>query len=98
LLRPNTCADSGYVRQVVWIDQEAYRAQRIEYYDQRERLQKTLTLSDYRLYLGRFWRAHELRMENHLTDRTTVLHFEPFRFRTGLAADAFEPGSLTRLR
>lgn len=91
-------ADSGYSRQIVWIDQDAFRPMRIDYYDQRERLQKTLTLEDYRKYLDRFWRAHELRMDNHLTGRTTVLRFEPFELQSGLAAELFEPGTLTRLR
>jgi hypothetical protein len=91
-------ASSGYSRQIVWFDQAEFRPVQTEYYDLRERRQKTLTLRDYRQYLNRFWRAHLMRMEDHLTGRATVLSFEPFEFRTGLAADAFEPGTLTRLR
>jgi outer membrane lipoprotein-sorting protein len=91
-------ADSGYVKQVVWIDQAEYRAMRIEYYDLRERPLKTLTFDDYRRYLDRFWRAHRLRMENRQTGKVTILTFEPFAFATGLTADAFDPSALTRLR
>lgn len=90
--------NSGYSRQVVWIDRAEYRPIRIWYYDHRERLEKTLTLEDYRRYLDRFWRAHRLTMDNHRTGKRTVLTFDPFRFQTGLSAEAFDPSALTRLR
>lgn len=89
---------SGYSKQIVWIDQVEYRPIQIEYYDRRERLLKTLTLDDYRQYLGRFWRAHVLRMQNNQTGKATLLTFRPFAFGTGLTADAFDPGALTRVR
>ncbi|MDH3509146.1 MAG: outer membrane lipoprotein-sorting protein [Gammaproteobacteria bacterium] len=90
--------DSGYSRQVVWIDQAEYRAFRIEYYDHRERHEKTLVFEDYRQYLDRFWRAHEMRMTNHLTDKETLLLFEPYAFQTGQTEQDFDPSALRRLR
>lgn len=90
--------DSGYSRQLVWLDRAQYRAVRIEYYDRRERLEKTLTLDDYKLYLERFWRAHEYLMTNHLTGRQTRLSFAPYAFGTGLTEQDFDPGALRRLR
>ena len=91
-------ANSGYSRQVVWIDQEAFRPVKIEYYDRRERLQKTLIVEDYRQYLDRYWRAHIMRMENHQTQKTTVLSFSTFEFRTGLSERDFDPSVLRRVR
>lgn len=90
--------NSGYSRQVVWIDQEEFRTIQIEFYDQEERFEKTLVLEDYRLYLDSFWRAHRLTMDNHRTGRRTVLTAEPYEFRSGFTQRDFEPSVLTRIR
>jgi outer membrane lipoprotein-sorting protein len=91
-------AGSGYARQLVWIDQAEFRPVRIEYYDRRNRHQKTLTFEEYRLYLGRFWRAHLMRMDNHRTGKATLLSFSDFDFQTGLTVQDFDPDVLRRLR
>lgn len=90
--------NSGYSKQVVWLDQIDYRPTKIEFYDRRERLQKSLTFNDYEQYEDRFWRAHVLRMENHQTGKLTLLTFAPFQFNTGLSAQDFEPAMLRRER
>jgi len=90
--------NSGYSRQVVWIDQEEFRPMKIEYYDHKDKLKKTLSFEDYRRYLDRFWRAHRLRMDNRQTGKTTVLSFADFRFQSGLAAKDFDPSALRRQR
>jgi len=90
--------NSGYSKQVIWIDQSDYRPMRIEYYDLRDRHEKTLTFDAYQLYLDRFWRAHEMHMENHQTEKRTVLSFESYEFQTGLTEQSFEPSALRRLR
>ena len=91
-------ANSGYTRQLVWIDQEEFRPVEIEYYDRKGRLQKTLAFEDYRQYVDRFWRAHVMRMENHQTQKTTVLSFAAFDFQSGLTARDFDPSVLRRVR
>ncbi|MFQ6004460.1 MAG: outer membrane lipoprotein-sorting protein [Woeseia sp.] len=90
--------DSGYSRQVVWIDQDQYRPVKIEYYDRKGRLKKTLVFEDYRNYLDRYWRAKRMRMENHQTGKTTMLAFGEFQFSTGLTDQDFDPSALRRLR
>lgn len=90
--------DSGYSRQVLWMDQSEYRVHRIDYYDLDGMLEKTLTLTDYRVYLGSYWRAHEYLMENHQTDKRTALLFGPYEFQTGLTEGDFDPSALRRLR
>jgi outer membrane lipoprotein-sorting protein len=90
--------NSGYTRQIVWIDAEQYRYQKIEYYDRKDRHKKTLTFEDYRLYLERFWRSQLMRMENHQTGKTSLLEFGEFQFKTGLTDQDFDPGALRRLR
>lgn len=89
---------TGYSRQLVWMDVDEYRPVRIEYYDLRERLEKTLLLDEYALYGDRFWRAHEYRMVNHLTGRQTQLSFAPYELGAGLTEQDFDPGALSRLR
>lgn len=91
-------AESGYSRQRVWVDQERYVALKIEYYDRRGEKLKTLTLGDYRQYLGRYWRAHEARMENHQSGKLTILRWEDIGFRQGLGEQDFLPASMARAR
>lgn len=90
--------NSGYSRQVMWIDHEMYRPVRIDYYDTKQRLLKSLAFEDYRLYLGRFWRAHLLRMENLQSQKVTELSFSKYVFQSGLVEMDFDPGVLQRLR
>ncbi|MDH3452572.1 MAG: outer membrane lipoprotein-sorting protein, partial [Gammaproteobacteria bacterium] len=64
---------SGYKRRIVWIDQERYIPLRVEFYDRKDALLKTLKMSDYRQYLKQYWRAGKMYMENHQTGKTTLL-------------------------
>lgn len=89
--------NSGYSRLVTWYDVAEYRVQRIDYYDHKETLLKTLTLSDYRQYRGRFWRAHEYVMENYRTGKTTRLVYDTYAFQTGLTEGHFRKGNLRRV-
>ena len=88
---------SGYTRQVVWIDKEAYRLRKTEYYDRKGSLLKTLTYARYTLHLDRYWRAEEMLMENHQTGKSTLLKWSDFRFRTGLKESDFTQEALRRV-
>ena len=90
--------NSGYTRQTVWIDQAEYRIMRTEFFDRKETLLKTLVLTDYKEYLGQYWRAHRLVMENHQTGKATELRFDSYEFRKGLSDTNFNPNRLKRLR
>lgn len=90
--------NSGYSKLVTWYDKNAYRIQRVDYYDRDGELLKTLMLSDYRQYKGQFWRAHELIMDNYLTGKTTRLRYERYEFGTGLTERDFSQGALKRVR
>jgi len=87
---------SGYTRQLVWIDKEAYRTRKIDYYDRKGSLLKTLTFASYTLHLERYWRAEEMLMENHQTGKSTLLKWSEFRFRTGLKESDFTQEALRR--
>ncbi|GAB4347218.1 MAG: outer membrane lipoprotein-sorting protein [Gammaproteobacteria bacterium] len=90
--------NSGYTRQVVWMDQAEYIPLKIEFYDRKNALLKTLYFRDYRQYLGKYWRAHAMYMENHQTGKSTLLEWKNYRFQTGLDAKDFNRNSLKRAR
>jgi outer membrane lipoprotein-sorting protein len=89
---------SGYTRLVTWYDTADYQVRRVDYYDRKDDLLKTLTLTDYRRYLDRFWRAHDLFMENHQTGKKTRLRYESYAFQTGLTDGDFNKSNLKRAR
>jgi outer membrane lipoprotein-sorting protein len=89
---------SGYTRQVIWLDKENYKERKIEFYDRKDALLKTLLLTDYHEYLDMYWRAHDMYMENHQTGKSTRLLQTNFQFRTGLTDRDFDKNSLKRAR
>lgn len=90
--------DSGYIRQIAWVDQTDYQARKIEYYDRKNSLLKTQLSEDYKLYDGKYWRAHVLRMENHQTGKSTALFFKKYEFDLGLSDGDFVRGALEHQR
>jgi len=89
---------SGYAKQVAWIDTDVFQIRKVEFYDRRGDLLKTLSLEDYRQYGKGYWRPHVLRMVNHQTRKSTDLLYSDYRFGLGLSELDFEKGVLTRLR
>lgn len=89
---------SGYTRQVVWVDHADFQPRRIEFHDRKGDLLKTLDMLEYRQYLGQYWRAHRLEMQNHQTGKSTTLTFSDYRFKLGLGDGDFQKGRLERLR
>lgn len=89
---------SGYTKQVSWIDQKAFQIRKIEFYDHRGDLLKTLSLEDYRHYEDKYWRAHKLAMVNVQTGKSTDLLFDSYAFKTGVGSGHFEKGVLRRAR
>jgi outer membrane lipoprotein-sorting protein len=90
--------NSGYTYQRVWIDQARYIPLKIEFYDRKQALLKTLEFRDYRQYLDQYWRADEMFMQNHQTGKSTLLTWEQYQFRTGLKESDFNKNSLKRAR
>jgi hypothetical protein len=88
--------NSGYTRLVTYIDQEVHQIRRIEYFDRRGDLLKTLEASDYRNYEG-VWRPHLLDMQNHQTGKSTQIVYETFEFDVGLTNNDFVRGILDRI-
>jgi hypothetical protein len=89
--------NSGYTKQVTWIDQDVFQARKLEFYDRKGDLLKTLTLKGYRNYDG-VWRAHTLSMVNHQNGKSTDLVYGDYEFKTGLTERDFVKGVLERIR
>ena len=90
--------NSGYTKQIVWIDQTDFQVRKAEYYDRKDELLKTQTFEDYQLYDGKFWRAQTFRMVNHQTGKSTDLIFSNYEFGVGLRERDFVKGVLTKRR
>lgn len=89
---------SGYTRQIVWIDKEHYRLLKVDYYDRKDSLLKTLVSKNYQQYLGKYWRAGIMSMVNHQTRKSTDLIWRDYEFATGLDDNDFTRNSLQRAR
>ncbi len=89
---------SGYSEQLTWIDKKEYRVQKVNYYDRKKSLLKTLTFKGYKKYKGKFWRADTYEMINHQTGKKTVLEFADWTFSNGLTEKDFNKKSLKNIR
>jgi hypothetical protein len=89
---------SGYTRQVTWIDQAEYRTLKVDFYDRKDDLLKTLTFSGYEQYLDQYWRPDRMLMVNHQTGKSTELIWRNYRFRSGLEERDFDRASLMSAR
>lgn len=96
-LKP-TYKHSGYTRQKVWIDKQHYRNMKVEFYDRKDSLLKTLTYHNYQQYLGKYWRPDRMEMVNHQTGKSTTLLWENYQFSTGKTDRDFDKASLKRAR
>ena len=89
---------SGYTRQVAWVNKAEYRPEKIVFYDRKNSLLKTLIYSGYQQYLGQFWRADEMNMINHQTEKRTSLKWQNYKFKSGFSDNDFSKNSLKRAR
>jgi outer membrane lipoprotein-sorting protein len=89
---------SGYTRQVTWIDAEEYRTMKVDFYDRKNSLLKTLTYHEYNQYLDKYWRANKLSMINHQNGKSTDLLFADYKFANGFSESDFNQNSLKRAR
>ncbi len=87
---------SGYTRQIAWIDQKHFQFRKIEFYDRKNALLKTLELKNYKRYQKKYWRPHLLAMTNHQTGKSTDLVYGNFRFGAGLGNGNFVKSVLAR--
>ena len=90
--------NSGYTKQISWVDQSVYQVRRVDFYDRKDSLLKTLELLEYKEYEGGYWRSHRFAMKNHQTEKSTELIYSNYQFKTGLNENDFVKGVLKRAR
>ena len=90
--------NSGYSRQVVWLDQQHLLLRKVEFFDRKGALLKTLSAGTYDQYKGRHWRPQQLDMVNHITGKSTTLRFQDYAFDVGLTDRDFDENSLANVR
>ncbi len=90
--------NSGYTKQLAWVDTTDYQIRKIEFYDRRGSLLKELKFEDYRKYGDSYWRSHRLIMRNLQTNKSTDLVYGEYTFGVGLTDNDFVKGRLARLR
>ena len=89
---------SGYVRQTVWVDADRYVPLKIEFFDRRNELQKTLLYADYQFQDGRFWKPASISMANHQSGKSTTIKFTNYQYRSHVPAQDFDPQRLENER
>jgi outer membrane lipoprotein-sorting protein len=93
-----TYENSGYTRQIAWIDAERYVPLKVEFYDRKNSLLKTLVSSGYQQYAGKYWRADVMQMDNHQNGKSTTLNWSNWEFGVGLDEGDFDQNALKRIR
>jgi len=93
-----TYKHSGYTRQVTWIDKQMYHPVKIDFYDRKGSLLKTLTFHGYKQYLNKYWRPDRMEMVNHITKKSTTLKWKNYKFDNGFTDRDFDQNSLKRAR
>jgi outer membrane lipoprotein-sorting protein len=90
--------NSGYQKQVAYIDREKYIFRKMEYYDNNGELLKTLELDSYKLYLDQYWRPLKLKMTNHQSNRKTLMVWSDVKYGNGLSDRDLSVNALKRSR
>ncbi len=90
--------NSGYTRHIVWTDQAEYRPMKVEFYDRKSALLKTLVFEDYHQYEQKYWRALTMTMTNHQSGKSTILRFEDYTLSLDIDESTFTPGRLRMAR
>ncbi|MCH9741013.1 MAG: outer membrane lipoprotein-sorting protein [Epsilonproteobacteria bacterium] len=80
--------NSGYTKQISWVDSTSFLLQQVEYYDRKKELLKTAIFSEYTQVDG-VWRVGKIVMKNHQNDKSTVLIWKDDKIKVGLTAKEF---------
>ena len=85
---------SGYSRVVQWIDQDDYQIQKVEFFDKRNELLKTMVVESYEKFNDKYWRATKSLMQNVQTGKSTLLESNGIQIATGLSPEEFSKNAL----
>lgn len=90
--------NSGYTRQISWIDQDELRVLKTDFYDRKGDLLKTLRSTGWNQYNNDYWRADRFEMVNHQNGKSTDLVWSDYVFGQGMNERNFNKNSLKRAR
>ncbi len=93
-----TDEDSGYSKQLVWVDKKHYRALKVEFYDRKDSLLKEMINNDFTLYLNKYWRPLRVEMFNEQNGKSTELLTHSLKFKVGLEESDFDEARLKNVR
>lgn len=85
--------NSGYVRQVAWMDKQYANPLRIEYYDRKNELLKIAVFEGYKKH-GKHWRFGSIKVENVQTKKRSTLTWENRQLGTKLPPESFDSARL----
>jgi len=89
---------SIYSRQVLWIDKDHFRIQKMDSYDKSGNMVKTLEFEGYRLYEGKFWRWGGHKLTDYRTGEITHSEFKNWKFNNGFKKNEFSVNGLKNIR
>jgi len=89
---------SGYTKQRMWIDTDESRHRQIQYFGKGSLHVKTLNISGYKKFKGRWWRAARLSMQNHQTGKSTILTWKNRKFGISISSRDLSVSGLKRLK
>jgi len=87
--------NSGYTKQITWVDTKDFLIRKIDYYDRKKELLKTAIFSDYKKIDG-VWRVGKIDMKNHQNDKETVLVWKEDKIKAGLKDKDFSKRELKK--
>ena len=88
--------NSGYTKRIGLTDDQ-FRTRKIDFYDRKSELLKTIFFEDYNLYLDKIWFADTFRVVNHQNKNSTIFKWLNREFNIGLDERDFEKSSLLKL-
>ena len=88
-------ANSGYTKEISWIDKKNFLVQKVEYFDRKSELLKTAIFSDYKK-IGGVWRTGKIVMTNHQSGKKTILEWRDDKVNVGLSGSDFTKRVLKR--
>jgi outer membrane lipoprotein-sorting protein len=90
--------NSGYTKQIVWLDTKDYKVHKIEFYDRKGAKLKTLMMENYKKYLTDTWRPLKMSVVNHLNGKSTDLIWKEYKFNNSISERDFDKNALKRVR
>ena len=87
----------SYLYRNIWVDNSNWILKKVDYYDKRGALLKTLEFIDQK-FEEPYWSIYEMRMENVQTNHKTLMKISDIQYDTGISDSYFTERYLTRIQ